>query len=285
MLQGRKERNVDESRVMMITGAASGIGRQLAGDLQRRGHQIVATDIDTERLREAARAEFPDEARTLCERLDVREGESWTALIEQAIDKFGRLDVLLNVAGHLVPRWAHEMTLAEVGLTVDVNVKGVIFGTNAAARRMIQQGSGHIVNVASIAGLVAVPGLAVYSASKHAVRAFSLAASQELKGHGVYVTVVCPGPVATPMLDAQLEHEEAALTFSASRALTAEEVSTAIIERALTNKPLEMTVTVPGSGQGMMARIAGAFPEVSSLARPIMTRIGKRNQRRMQTKH
>jgi 3-oxoacyl-[acyl-carrier protein] reductase len=271
----------------MITGAASGIGRQLARDLQRRGHRLIATDIDAERLREAAHSDFPDETRTLCERLDVREGESWTALIEQAIEKFGRLDVLLNVAGYLVPRWAHEMTLAEVGLTIDVNVKGVIFGTNAAARRMIQQGSGHIVNVASLAGLVAVPGLAVYSASKHAVRAFSLAVSQELKPHGVYVTVVCPGAVATPMLDAQLEHEEAALTFSAPRALTLEEleeVSTAILERALTNKPLELTVTVPGSGQGVMARIAGAFPEVSSLARPIMTRIGKRNQRRMQSK-
>jgi 3-oxoacyl-[acyl-carrier protein] reductase len=284
MLKPAEETIVDEPRVMMITGAASGIGRQLARDLQRRGHKLVATDIDVERLREAASQDFPNTERTLCERLDVREGETWTALIEQAIGRFGKLDVLLNVAGHLVPRWAHEMTLAEVGLTIDVNVKGVIFGTNAAARRMIQQGSGHIVNVASIAGLVAVPGLAVYSASKHAVRAFSLAASQELKSHGVYVTVVCPGPVATPMLDAQLAHEEAALTFSAPRALTAEEVSTAIIERALTNKPLEITVTVPGSGQGVMARIAGAFPEISSLARPIMTRIGKRNQRRMQTK-
>jgi 3-oxoacyl-[acyl-carrier protein] reductase len=269
---------------MMITGAASGIGRRLARDLAQKGHKLVVTDVDVERLRAAAREDFPNEERTLCERLDVREGESWTALIERAVEKFGRLDVLLNVAGHLVPRWAHEMTLAEVGLTIDVNVKGVIFGTNAAARRMIQQGSGHIVNVASIAGLVAVPGLAVYSASKHAVRAFSVAASQELRPHGVYVTVVNPGPVATPMLDAQLEHEEAALTFSAPRPLTAEEVSTAILERALTNKPLELTVTVPGSGQGVMARIAGAFPEVSSLARPIMTRIGKRNQRRMKSK-
>lgn len=275
---------MNESRVMMVTGAASGIGRQLARDLSRRGHSIIATDVDPERLKDASRTDFPDEDRVLCERLDVREGDSWTALIERAIERFGRLDVLLNVAGHLVPRWAHEMSLAEVGLTIDVNVKGVIFGTNAAARRMIAQGGGHIVNVASIAGLVAVPGLAVYSASKHAVRAFSLAVSQELKPHGVYVTVVCPGAVATPMLDAQLHHEEAALTFSAPRALSAEEVSEAIIDRALTNRPIELLVTVPGSGQGMMARIAGAFPELSTLARPIMTRIGKRNQRRMQTK-
>jgi 3-oxoacyl-[acyl-carrier protein] reductase len=269
---------------MMVTGAASGIGRQLARDLTRRGHSIVATDIDPERLKDAAKRDFPDETRALCERLDVREGDSWTHIIERAIERFGRLDVLLNVAGHLVPRWAHEMSLADVGLTIDVNVKGVIFGTNAAARRMIAQGGGHIVNVASLAGMVAVPGIAVYSASKHAVRAFSLAVSQELKPHGVYVTVVCPGPVATPMLDAQLHHEEAALTFSAPRPLSAEEVADAIIEKALTNRPLELVVTVPRSGQGVMARIAGAFPELSTFARPILTRIGKRNQQRMQSK-
>ncbi len=273
-----------ESRVMMLTGCASGIGRQLARDLHESGHRIIATDIDEERLNAAAAQDFSDPERTLVAKLDVREGESWNVLIEKAFERFGRLDVLLNVAGHLVPRWAHEMSLSEVGLTIDVNVKGVIFGTNAASRRMIAQGSGHIVNVASIAGLVAVPGLAVYSASKHAVRAFSLAVSQELKQHGVYVTVVCPGPVDTPMLDAQLAHEEAALTFSAPRPLTADEVSRAIQERALVHKPLELLVTVPRSGQGIMARIAGAFPEISNLARPILTRRGRRNQKRMQDK-
>ena len=145
---------------------------------------------------------------------------------------------------------------------------------------MIDRGGGHIINVASIAGLVPVPGLAAYSASKHAVRAYSLACAQELKPHGVYVTVVCPGPVDTPMLDAQVDHDEAALTFSAPRALSASEVVEAIVERALPLRPMELLVTVPRSGQAPMARLIGAVPELGTWVRPIITRIGRHNQAR-----
>ena len=149
---------------------------------------------------------------------------------------------------------------------------------------MIEQGGGHIINVASIAGLVPVPGLAAYSASKHAVRAWSLAAAQELKAHGVYLTAVCPGPVDTPMLDAQVDHDEAALTFSAPRMLTAQEVVDAIMDRALVLRPMEVLVTVPRSGQAPMARLVGALPELGTWVRPIITRIGRHNQARARAK-
>src|SRR5213079_2909142 len=97
--------------------------------------------------------------------------------------------------------------------------KGVMLGTNAAIRAMIPRGSGHVVNIASIAGLVPVPGLAIYSASKHAARAYSIAVAQEVRPHGVYVTAVCPTVVATPMMDMQVDREEAAYTFSGGRPL------------------------------------------------------------------
>jgi 3-oxoacyl-[acyl-carrier protein] reductase len=272
---------VSESKVVVLTGCASGIGRQLATDLYDQGHHVVATDLNEAPLRDWASTHWTDTERIEVQRLDVREAEAWESVLDKTRERFGKIDVVCNVAGMLVARWAHEMSLAEVGLTIDVNVKGVIFGSNAAARRMIEQGFGHIVNIASVAGIVAVPGLAVYSASKHAVRAFSLSISQELKRHGVYVTVVCPGPVATPMLDIQLPREEAALTFSAGRALTPEQVSKAIIEKAIGLRPLELVVPVPGSGQGQLVRLLGAFPELSTWLAPVLRRRGKRAQERM----
>jgi 3-oxoacyl-[acyl-carrier protein] reductase len=239
-----------------------------------RGHRVLATDVNVEGLSQWK----GDAVETM--HLDVREASRWEECIQRASERFGGLDVLCNVAGHLVAKWGHDMTAADVGLTIDVNVKGVMFGTNAAARYMIERGKGHIINVASIAGLVPVPGLAAYSASKHAVRAYSLACAQELKPHGVYVTAVCPGPVDTPMLDAQVDHEEAVLTFSAPRALSASEVVAAIVDRALPLKPLELLVTVPRSGQAPMARLIGALPELGTWVRPIITRIGRHNQAR-----
>jgi len=269
---------LNETRVIMLTGCASGIGRRLATDLYARGHRIVATDIDQGSLEEWAREHWPDTDRTEVSRLDVREAESWEHALDRAEARFGRVDVLLNVAGHLVARWSHEMSLADVGLTLDVNVKGVVFGTNAVARRMIRDQGGHIVNVASIAGLTPVPGLAVYSASKHAVRAFSLSVAQELAPHGVSVTVVCPGPVDTPMVGSQLPRDEAALLFSGTRLLSVEEVSRAVIERVLTERPLEHLLTAPGSGQGQLAKLAGLLPELATWFGPLLARRGRRRQ-------
>ncbi|MBK7585721.1 MAG: hypothetical protein IPI67_36730 [Myxococcales bacterium] len=98
----------------------------------------------------------------------------------------------------------------------------------------------------------------------------------------MFVTTVCPGAVATPMLDVQLPRSEAALTFSGARALTAEEVSTVILERALTGRPLELLIPAPGSGQRMFSKLVGAFPTLGSKMLPWMTRLGRRHQRRMQ---
>lgn len=269
---------MNDTRVMMLTGCASGIGRQLATDLYERGHRIVATDIDQEGLERWGRERWPDQERVELFRLDVREAESWERALDRATARFGRVDVLLNVAGYLVSRWSHEMSVSDAGLILDVNVKGVVFGTNAAVRRMIGWQGGHVVNIASIAGLAPVPGMAVYSASKHAVRAFSLSVAQELAPHGVSVTVVCPGPVDTPMVGSQLARDEAALLFSGTRLLSVEEVSRAVLERALKERPLELVLTAPGSGQGQLAKLAGLVPELASWVAPLLRRRGRRRQ-------
>jgi 3-oxoacyl-[acyl-carrier protein] reductase len=264
-----------ESRVMVLTGAASGIGRHLAGRLLEEGHRLLATDADEGRLRAAARDEAWPSERLRLRVHDVRDAPAWPEVVDLALRTWGRLDVMLNVAGVLRPSRVHAHDAADVDLHLDVNAKGVIHGTRAAAARMVEQGHGHVVNMASLAGHCPVPGLALYAASKFAVRGFSLAAALELRPHGVHVSVVCPDAVQTPMLDRQVAFPEAALSFSGSRPLTVEEVARVIVETVLVKRPLE--VLIPGP-RGVLARATSVWPGLALRLAPLMTRRGVERQ-------
>ncbi len=270
------------AQVMVITGCASGIGRALARALYQKGHNLLVTDANEDGLRRAAEEDgLTDTSRVSVQRLDVRDATAWEATVRHAVHRWGRLDVLFNVAGVLVPVWARDAKPEDVDRTMDINAKGLMHGTNAAVRQMTAQKSGHIVNVASIAGLVPVPGLAIYSASKHAARAYSIAVAQEVRADGVFVTAVCPAVVATPMMDIQVDREEAAFTFSGKRALTVDEVVTAIVDRALVKKPLELVLDVPGTGQGTIAKLGNAMPGLAMRLRDRVARAGKEHQARL----
>jgi 3-oxoacyl-[acyl-carrier protein] reductase len=235
----------------------------------------VAVDIDAEGLERAADEHgFATDRNVLSRRLDVRDPAAWDEVVDVAVRRFGRLDTLMNIAGFLRPGYVHETDATTLALHVDVNVKGVIFGTRAAARHMVSRGNGHIVNVASIASVSHVPGLSAYCASKHAVRGFSLSVAHELSAHGVAVSVFCPDAVETPMLTLQERYAEAAMTFGARRALTLDEVEDAL-QRLLRERPLELFVDVPLSGRALGARIANVFPRLTTLA---MGRIAKRGR-------
>jgi 3-oxoacyl-[acyl-carrier protein] reductase len=254
------------------------MGRHLAGVLSARGHSVVATDLDEAGLTREAEARGWDRSRVKLRRLDVRKEEDWDAAVDDAVGAFGRLDVVMNIAGYLQPGYIADLAMRDVDLHFDVNVKGVVLGTRAAARRMIAQGSGHIVNIGSLASLAPVPGLPLYSASKFAVRGFTLAAAMELAPRGVAVTLVMPDAVDTPMLDKQIAYEEAAMTFSGSRALTVEDIERVIVEVVLPRRPME--VTIP-TGRGLLARLANTAPAVAKRLAPRLLDIGKRRQARI----
>jgi 3-oxoacyl-[acyl-carrier protein] reductase len=147
----------------------------------------------------------------------------------------------------------------------------VIHGTRAAAAVMVAQRAGHIVNMGSLAALAPVPGISLYSASKFAVRGFSLAAAEELRPHGVFVTVVCPDAVRTPMLDLQVGYKEAALTFSGPRALTVEEIGDVILRDVLVRRPRE--AIVPRT-RGWLAKLASLAPDLAAVLRPGLEKKG-----------
>ena len=247
---------------MLITGCASGIGLKLTDRLFREGHRILATDINETGLRAAARVHGWDKSGgMMLASHDVRSPDSWEACVQSVVKKWGQLDVLLNIAGILIPGYSHEVDEAQIVKHLDINVKGVMLGTSVAGRHMVARRSGHIVNMASLAGVTPVPGLAVYSGSKHAVRGFSLSAALDFKEHGVDVSVVCPDAVDTPMLDLQKDYEEASLTFSGPKPLTADEVVSAIVKEVLPNKTLETLLAPEYSGRAQIARMASLFPD------------------------
>jgi 3-oxoacyl-[acyl-carrier protein] reductase len=260
----------------VVTGAASGIGRRWAGALASRGHRVLATDVDLDALARARSEDaWPEAVDTSF--LDVRKPDDWEVVMERAEAQLGGLDVLLNVAGYLRPARAVDVEPNDAQRQLEVNVLGVMLGTRAAARRMIPRGEGHIVNVGSLASLSPVPGLSVYCASKWAVRGYTLSAAVELAEDGIAVTLLMPDAVATPMLDLQVGHDAAVLTFSGDRPLTVADLERVLFEEILPKRPLE--ITLPAS-RGLLARAAGVVPAASKWLYPWLEKKGREGQRR-----
>lgn len=186
-------------RVAIVTGAASGIGRALANALAGEGARVVLADIDGAGVAAvAAQLGAAASAHTL----DVADGAAVARLVEDTAARHGQLDLLFNNAGIAVTADARDLGLAHWRRVVEVNLMGVIHGSHAAWRVMAAQGSGHIVNIASLAGLLAFPGNAPYCTTKHAVVGLSRALRVEGEALGVRVSVVCPGFVESNIYSA-----------------------------------------------------------------------------------
>jgi NAD(P)-dependent dehydrogenase (short-subunit alcohol dehydrogenase family) len=186
------------SRIAIVTGGGSGIGEALCRALAARGDTVVVADIDG-----AAAERVAGElgTRAAASKVDVRDATAVQALVDDTVATHGRLDLIFNNAGIGVGGAVLELTVAHWDRIIDINLRGVVHGVQAAYPVMAKQGSGHIINTASIAGLLAPAFLTPYVATKHAVVGLSLALRGEAKEHGVNVTVVCPGWTDTPILD------------------------------------------------------------------------------------
>ncbi|OIJ28084.1 short-chain dehydrogenase [Nocardioides luteus] len=176
------------AKTIAITGGARGIGYQTAEELIRRGHRVAIGDVDEARAKEAA-----DElGLSVVTRLDVTDPDSFRAFLDRVEKQLGSLDVLINNAGIMPTGHAHEEDDAVTRRQVEINVLGVIFGTKLALQRMLPRRSGHIINTASLAGELAVPGLATYCGTKFAVIGFTEASRQEYRKSGVQLSTVRP---------------------------------------------------------------------------------------------
>ena len=190
-----------QGSVSIVTGGASGIGRALGAELAKRGAaEIVIADLQTALAEEAAEGIRKAGSRATVVGLDVRDKAAVERMVAEVQRSSGRIDYVFNNAGTGVLGETHLLEERHWDLTIDVNFRGVVNVIRAVYPRLIAQGYGHLINTASVAGLVATPFISVYSATKHAVVGLSKSMRIEAAPLGVRVSALCPGVVRTPLL-------------------------------------------------------------------------------------
>lgn len=193
-----KQRHSLSGKVVAITGGARGIGKATAAALVRKGCRVALGDIELTLAEQTAEQLGGG---TVALELDVTDRASFTAFLDEAERQLGPVDVVINNAGIMPVTSFAEESDDSIRRQLDINVYGLIAGTQLAIERMRLRGSGHIVNVASSAGKAGVPGIATYSGTKHAVVGFSEAIRAELRGSGIEVSCVMPVTVNTALTE------------------------------------------------------------------------------------
>ena len=185
----------------IVTGAASGIGRALAEELAKRGCEVVLADLQVALAKEVAAAIRASGGRARAVRIDVTDFPAMKKLVKETVRRTGRLDYIFNNAGIVIGGGVDLYGIADWHKVINVNIRGVVNGIQAAYQIMLAQGFGHIVNTASMAGLMPGPGNTVYTMTKHGVVGLSLSLRGEAALLGVRVSVICPGVIQTPILE------------------------------------------------------------------------------------
>jgi hypothetical protein len=253
------------AKVALVTGASSGIGAAVARLLDEKGAHVVLSARSEDRLRDvAAGLSGPCDIRVM----DVRDNASVVGAVADVAERLGRIDVLVNCAGfgEFVP--FTEATLEHFQDMMDVNYMGTVRCIRAVLPHMLRAGRGHIVNIASMAGKVPTAKSSGYAATKHAVLGLTGALRQELRGTGVLVSAVSPGPVDTPFFD-RADPQGTYVRNVRRFMLSPDEVARAVvrvIERRKAEADLPWTLAFG-------ARIARLFP---GLTEPLVVRMTKR---------
>ena len=194
-----------KDKVVVITGASSGLGEATARRLVNGGAKVVLGARRMERLQALAQELGLDDQAVV--KTDVTQRDQVEALVERAIQLHGRIDVMLNNAGVMPHSPLERLKVEEWDQMIDVNIKGVLYGIAAAMPHMTAQKNGQIINVSSVAGHKVGPGSAVYAATKHAVRVISEGLRQEVKPYNIRSTIISPGAVDTELPNSISEND------------------------------------------------------------------------------
>src|SRR3954447_6449370 len=270
----RQTMNATTQPVALVTGASSGIGKAAALALVQAGFEVVGTSRNASRVAPQRGVTFLD--------LDVTSDDSVSALVRGVIERFGRIDVLVNNAGTGAAGAAEESSVAQDQRVFDINFFGLIRMTKSVLPHMRAHGSGRIINVSSVLGLVPAPYMASYAATKHAIEGYSESVDHEVREHGVRVLLVEPGYTRTGF-DAKAIQPDAPLPIYAvqrqgfdgviARAMAGGEypatVANAIVAAATDPKPKLRYTAGPTAGR------------VSALRRFVPTRVFDRQIRKL----
>ena len=217
-------------KVVVITGASSGLGEAAARHLSSRGATLVLGARRNDRIQALASELISSGGQACAVFTDVTQFDQVQRLADTAVQTYGRIDVMINNAGLMPQSPLDRLEVLDWNRTIDVNIKGVLYGIGAVLPTMQKQKSGHIINVSSVAGHKVRAGGAVYAATKHAVRVISEGLRQEVKPYDIRTTIISPGAVDTELTDSITEADVAENTkkFYAAVAIPADSFARAV---------------------------------------------------------
>ena len=264
----------------LVTGAGRGLGREIALMLAARGLGVHVTDVDLESAQTVA-----DEIghAAFASALNVSDNEACRAAATATANRFGGLEVWVNNAGILPVGNAWDQTKEQRQLAFEVNTFGTINGTLAALELMRPAGRGHVLNVVSLAGLIAAPGENIYASTKHAALAFTVGTQIDLKLAGmgqIRVSALCPDGIWTPMLFDKVDDPRAAASWSGNFLQPAQVAAAA---GRILDKPRPVT-SIP-RWRGPFLRVLAGFPRLGLLLAPAIMADAKRRQRAWKKKN
>jgi NADP-dependent 3-hydroxy acid dehydrogenase YdfG len=252
-------------KVAVVTGAGSGIGQALALELGRSGAKLAISDVDTEGLAQTETQLKAIGAQVKADRLDVTEREAFLAYADAVAEHFGKVNQIYNNAGIAFSGDVEISQFKDIERVMDVDFWGVVNGTKAFLPHLIASGDGHVINVSSLFGLMAVPGQAAYNSAKFAVRGFTEALRQEmvLAGHPVGVTTVHPGGIKTAIARNAtaaegLDANDLAKMFDKRLARTSPKRAAEIILEAVRKNKARVLVGADAKALDLLVRLTGS---------------------------
>lgn len=255
-----------DDKVVVITGAGSGIGRALALDLARRGSHLALSDVDEAGLAETVAQARRAGARTIkSDRLDVADRDAMARYALDVVQELGRVNVVVNNAGVALAGDLTDLEYSDIDWIIGVNFWGVVHGTKEFLPHLIASGDGHVVNLSSLFGLISMPGQSMYNASKYAVRGMTEALREEMliAGHPVGVTAVHPGGIKTAIarnarVSAKESKEDTAKLFDEKLAKMTPERAAAIIVNGILKNRARVLVGLDAHALHHAAKLLGS---------------------------
>ena len=250
------------NKVVVVTGGSGGIGSSIVNKLSHHGAKVISVYYKN----------YPDDRlleNVFCMKANLEKPEDWERMLSFTFHKFGRIDVIINSAGVLAPGNFLSVTEDQIKKMIEINFSSVLIGIHKTLALMKNQGFGHIINIGSLGGVVPMPYSSVYSATKFALRGFSFALAEELKGTGIRLSLITPGSIVTKMLDVEAMDNDTAISF-VSKPINPAEVANAVLK--VIRKP-KIELIIPRS-QSIPAKLYTLSPMIFSKLYKLLHKIG-----------